>query len=121
MHGGHCLVAWDTVCTPKEIGGIGLSNLRLLNLALRAHWPSMGRVMVDKPWREFNIQVPPDSMALFRAAMKINLGDGEQALFWDDRWLEEGRIPDLAPNLIKFVNKRVIKVRTIKEGIDRIF
>jgi hypothetical protein len=31
-------VAWDRVCMPKEFGGLGIPNLRKLNLALRAWW-----------------------------------------------------------------------------------
>jgi hypothetical protein len=38
VNGGHCLVAWDKVTTPKCFGGLGLPNLRLLNLALRCRW-----------------------------------------------------------------------------------
>jgi hypothetical protein len=34
VHGGHCLVAWDEVTTPKSMEGLGLPKLRLLNLAL---------------------------------------------------------------------------------------
>jgi hypothetical protein len=34
-HGGHCLVAWDKVCMPKEFGGLGIPNLQKMNLALR--------------------------------------------------------------------------------------
>lgn len=33
--GGHCKVAWDMVCRPIELGGLGIHNLRLLNAALR--------------------------------------------------------------------------------------
>jgi len=25
--GGHCLVAWTKVCLPKELGGLGISDL----------------------------------------------------------------------------------------------
>lgn len=30
---GHCIVAWDKVCSPNEMGGLGVPNLRLFNLA----------------------------------------------------------------------------------------
>jgi hypothetical protein len=33
--GGHCLVVWDRVASPKDNGGLGLPNLQLMNLALR--------------------------------------------------------------------------------------
>lgn len=42
--GGQCAVAWDTVCTPKWCGGLGLPNLRWLNMALRARWAWLKRV-----------------------------------------------------------------------------
>jgi hypothetical protein len=38
VNGGHCLVAWDEVTTPKCFGGLGLPYLRLLNLALHCRW-----------------------------------------------------------------------------------
>ena len=37
-NGGHCLVAWPTVTWPKDLGGLGISNLQYLNLALRVRW-----------------------------------------------------------------------------------
>jgi hypothetical protein len=50
-HGGHCLVAWDRVCMPKELGGLGILNLRRMNLALRVRWllvvPSGGRKAME--------------------------------------------------------------------------
>jgi hypothetical protein len=36
MRGGCCLVAWDTICQPKHLGGLGFHDLRKLNAALRA-------------------------------------------------------------------------------------
>ena len=32
--GGHCLVAWETVITPKNNGGLGIRNLRAHNMAM---------------------------------------------------------------------------------------
>jgi hypothetical protein len=51
VNGGHCLVAWDEVTTPKSVGSLGLPNLRLLNLALCAPCSALvgygGRHVVD--------------------------------------------------------------------------
>jgi hypothetical protein len=37
--GGHCLLAWAKVARPKELGGLGLFDIRKLSWALRARWP----------------------------------------------------------------------------------
>ena len=40
--GGHCLVAWETACSPTELGGLGISNLKNLGWALRARQDGSG-------------------------------------------------------------------------------
>ncbi|GJN23896.1 hypothetical protein PR202_gb11588 [Eleusine coracana subsp. coracana] len=35
VKGGHCLVAWSTVCRPLELGSLGIANLQQLSWALR--------------------------------------------------------------------------------------
>jgi hypothetical protein len=35
---GHCVIAWDKVCQPKDIGGLGVKNLKLLNHAFDMRW-----------------------------------------------------------------------------------
>jgi hypothetical protein len=32
--GGHCLVAWPKVTSPKELGGLSIADLQVLNWAL---------------------------------------------------------------------------------------
>jgi hypothetical protein len=32
--GGHCLVVWDMECRPTNLGGLGISNLKILGWAL---------------------------------------------------------------------------------------
>jgi hypothetical protein len=36
--GGCCLVAWEKICQPKHLGGLGFHDLRKLNASLRARW-----------------------------------------------------------------------------------
>ena len=105
VHGGHCLVAWDRVCMPKELGGLGILNLKVMNFALRARWLWLEQMDSTKPWREFNIQVPKVVRQLFEAATRSVVGDGASTLFWTDKWLPEGRIHDMAPNLFKAVSR----------------
>jgi hypothetical protein len=43
-------VAWRLVCQPKNLGGLGLHDLRRMNTALRARWLWLNKVDNDKPW-----------------------------------------------------------------------
>jgi hypothetical protein len=36
--GGKCKLAWPVACSPKEYGGLGLPDLRILGFALRLRW-----------------------------------------------------------------------------------
>jgi hypothetical protein len=47
--GGKCTVAWNLVCQPKRLGGLGLHNLKLLNTALRAKWLWLARSDAERP------------------------------------------------------------------------
>ncbi|KAM0905607.1 hypothetical protein ACQ4PT_017281 [Festuca glaucescens] len=81
VSGGHCLVAWDKVTSPKSCGGLGLPNLQLLNLAMRCRWAWLQRVDATKAWAEFDLQIPPLARALFESATAVVVGNGERALF----------------------------------------
>lgn len=116
VQGGHCLMAWDQVCTPKEYGGLGVPNLRMLNTALRARWPWVARTEQDRPWSEFNIQVSPESMGIYKAATKCALGSGEVARFWTNWWPWDGRIEDTMPNLYAVVRKQAWK-KTVRHAM----
>jgi hypothetical protein len=43
VNGGHCLLAWPKVAQPKEMGGLGLFDIRSLGWALRAKWPLVAK------------------------------------------------------------------------------
>jgi mannosylglycoprotein endo-beta-mannosidase len=118
VNGSHCLVAWEKVTFPKCFGGLGIPNLHLLNLALRCRWAWLQWTDPTRAWAEFDLQLPRLSVALFDAAMVVQLGNGEKARFWCDRWLDGAKVEDIAPNLTAAVPARKVKVRTVKEGLS---
>jgi hypothetical protein len=117
-HGGHCLVAWDRVCMPKELGGLGILNLQRMNIALRARWLWLSRVEASRSWKEFDIRVPALVIEVFEAATSSVLGDGASTFFWIDRWLPDGRLKDLAPRLFALIPKRLLRSRLVKDCLD---
>jgi hypothetical protein len=36
--GDACLVKWDVVCRPKDLGGLGIHNLKCFGRALKQRW-----------------------------------------------------------------------------------
>jgi hypothetical protein len=91
------------VCSPKQLGGLGLKNLKLLNLALRMRWKWLELMEEDKPWSGLEFDIPMEANNMFRAATLCVLGDGNKLKFWSDRWMGNSSISELAPNLMKFV------------------
>jgi hypothetical protein len=55
-NGGHCLVAWGKVTRPKELGGLGISDLQCLNRALRVRWIWLQKTDSSKPWTDLPFQ-----------------------------------------------------------------
>ena len=49
--------------------------------------------------------------------MSVEIGNGQRALFWLDRWLQGKSISELAPCLFNAVGPRVVKHRTVEEGL----
>ncbi|KQJ83471.2 hypothetical protein BRADI_5g15081v3 [Brachypodium distachyon] len=111
VRGGHCLVAWKDVCSPHEIGGLGIPNLKLLNLALRTRWGWLCRADPMRPWAEFNIQISEQARALCEAAR----GNGEALHFWYDHWLPEKRsLAYLVPTLLSEISGRASRLSVVE-------
>jgi hypothetical protein len=81
INGGHCLLAWNKVARPKELGGLGLFDLRNLRWALRARWPWLQLTEPDKPWSQFQIQVPKEVQSLIDMAVFTHVGEGSNTKF----------------------------------------
>jgi hypothetical protein len=78
--GGCCMVAWHSVCQPKSLGGLGLHNLRRLNVALRTRWLWLQRSDGSKPWLGLDVRVSAEARALFDASVSIEVGSGASDL-----------------------------------------
>jgi hypothetical protein len=114
--GGSCLVAWRLVCQPKSLGGLGLHNLRYMNLALRTRWLWLQKTDGTKPWAGLELPVAAESIALFNASVRIIVGSGETVLFWEDAWIDDLTVQAIAPALVDLVRPSVRRRRTVREG-----
>jgi hypothetical protein len=118
VQGGHCLVGWQRVCRPRDLGGLGILNLEVLSWALQIRWLWMRKIQPDRPWTDMEIQVHANVSALFSVSVVSLLGDGKSTNFWTDRWLQGKTIQDLAPALHAAVPKSIAKKRTVQEALE---
>ena len=111
VSGGRCKVAWPVVCLPKELGGLGISDLRKARMALRARWV----------WKEWIQGLYPSTnervvLALFQAATS-SVGDGASTLFWTDRWIQGSSLQFQAPTVFAAVRPRKLR-STVAEAMQ---
>jgi hypothetical protein len=111
--GGSCAVAWNEVCRPAELGGLGVLDIERMSWALRAKWSWLSSVDATKPWRNFPIKTNKHIDALIHAATKVQLGDGARIFFWSDRRIAGQSIVDLATAVIAGVGKRAFRTRKV--------
>lgn len=107
--GDKCLVAWTTSCKPTDLGGLGIMDLRIASYALRMRWLWLKKTDANRPWRKLQFQLGNDSMLqqMFQASIQVQIGDGNMALFWIDRWNDDSSPSIVAPNLCKLVRTRI--------------
>jgi hypothetical protein len=69
--GGKCMVAWPVVCSPKDLGGLGLPDLRILGFALRLRWEWQRRTQLDVPWALLPSKPEHAVDHMFRASVTV--------------------------------------------------
>ncbi|CAJ2631177.1 unnamed protein product [Trifolium pratense] len=124
-----CWVSWDTICLPKEKGGLGIKNLNLFNQALLSKWKWRGICEPNSSWSKllayrygslysnFLDQVVcegrgqsiwwrdllkigrDDNGDWFRSNISNVLGQGNAIRFWKDKWYGPDCLMDLYPAL----------------------
>ncbi|GJN13395.1 hypothetical protein PR202_gb00089 [Eleusine coracana subsp. coracana] len=116
--GGNCVVAWDKVCRPTELGGLGIPNLRLQGRALRLRWNWLRRTDHDTTWVDLPEKQDAAVTQFFAASVIAEVGDGQRTLFWTDNWLRGKSIAQLAPAIFNGVPARTRNTRTVAEGLN---
>ena len=113
-NGGQCLVACNTICRPTCYGGLGIKNLRLQALALRARWEWLRRTDLERPWQGISFLVDNEAKEVFNSLVAITVGIGSRVLFWRDRWINGSAVRNIAPAILSLVNTRTINSRTVE-------
>jgi hypothetical protein len=54
---------------PLHLGGLGISDLKLMGIALRAHWLWLHRTEQHHSWASLPITTDDDTKAFFDASM----------------------------------------------------
>lgn len=117
VRGGHCLLAWPKVCRLPELGGLGIVDLELFGYALRLRWLWVRRPDDERPWYTLPDSQEPVVEAMFKASTYMEVGDGNRALFWVDKWLGGRAIEDIAPCLYMAVGTRIRNRRTVAQAL----
>ena len=110
MHGG--LSAHEIARTKFE-----QINKQLCGYALRMRWLWLRRTDPSRPWLHLTDDREPIVEAMFQNSTYIELGDGNTALFWSDRWLHGTSLEDMAPCLCNAVSARVRAQCTVAQAL----
>uniref|UniRef100_A0A0E0D6M1 Uncharacterized protein n=1 Tax=Oryza meridionalis TaxID=40149 RepID=A0A0E0D6M1_9ORYZ len=109
--GARCLVAWDSICVPKQYGGLGIKDIGRQNNSLlvkRLHhlyssdssWArwiwrehvdsnSADQKMIGPHWKSLVSLLP-----VLRDLTSVQIGDGQHTSFWHDRWCGDEILAD---------------------------
>ncbi|KAM0866294.1 hypothetical protein ACQ4PT_042721 [Festuca glaucescens] len=117
VHGGQCLVSWDTICKPTQFGGLGVKDLRLHGLALRVRWIWLRRTDPSRPWQGLPAMVDSEAQEVFQSMAQFHIGDGKSIIFWKDRWIHGRNAEDIASEVTALVPTRRKNERKVAEGL----
>ena len=103
------LANWELVSMRKEYGGLGIPNLRDLNISLMASWLKRYKIDKDKLWKDlidykYNTSNPNifvtntvGASSFFKGFMwaaqaakmgyRWKIGNGQKVRLWEDNWL----------------------------------
>lgn len=96
-------MSWPMACLPKELGGLGLPDLKTMGAALRLRWEWQRHTNLTVPWAGLPCRSDAVTIAMFRASVRVELGSGDLARFWTDSWLSCDPLCLATPDLFNAV------------------
>lgn len=114
------LVAWEKVCRPKDLGGLGILDFDIMNIALLSKWlwklfnekGLWQRLLWDKyigksTFGQVNKKQGDSHFwqgllkckDLFLAYCRFNVGNGKKTRFWEDKWIGKQSLSCAFPTL----------------------
>jgi hypothetical protein len=57
---GKCMVAWEAICKPTELGGLGITDLKLAGFALQTRWLWLQKTDQSHAWSQLPIKTTPE-------------------------------------------------------------
>jgi len=125
-----CLIAWIKVCSPKDLGGLGIRDLGIQNIGLllkllhRLYNPQSsawaiwvrGRAEITTMQGDLHgdhWQTLRTILSLYQAITTVEVGDGSTCSLWNDVWTGEDCFADRFPALFSHCN---IKTQTVREA-----
>ena len=113
-------MAWSKVTRPKDLGGLGIFNLKLFGWARRVRWLWLQKSDPGRPWAVFPLHFTKDVVCLFNSAVYTEIGNGLNTLFWTDKWLHGHCIQELAPAVFASIPRKVTKSRLVKDALTNL-
>lgn len=93
-------MAWRSVCLPKELGGLGVVELRRLGVALRLRLEWLHRTDPARSWHTLPSELERAVRSFFQVAVHVEIGNGSNALFSTDRWIHGCSVGHIAPCML---------------------
>jgi hypothetical protein len=66
---------------------------------------------------KYLIETAINAFIIISADMKKTVGNGNNTLFWTDRWINGGCINDFAPEVVSKVDKIIVSTRTVAQAL----
>jgi hypothetical protein len=98
--------------------GLGIQDLECTGPALHLRWQWLSRTDSNRAWSGLDLQFTAEEKDFFFASTSMALGNGQNAKFWEDRWINGRFVRKFAPQLYACIPKRRRKIRTVAEGLD---